>query len=189
VGSPSSPEFSSPLEGGGGADVYDDPYASTPARRTESKSSGSAAGIAGELLRKIESTDRKNRGSGAANKKKRKIFGDVDGDMTTSETSAKDSLMMLLKGFVLPFGGVCLAVFLVWYAADYFMGSHIKLPPLGRVYGSIKIDGQPVRNARIEFHPVAAENSPGARTWPPPWPSAMAMAILKSTTGQVSAVR
>lgn len=160
VGSPSSPEFSSPLEGGGGTDVYDDPYA-PPSRRSESKISGSAAGIAGELLRKIESTDRKNRGSGAANKKKRKIFGDVEGDMTTSETSAKDSLMMVLQGFVLPIAGVCVVVFLAWYASNYFMGDHLKLPPLGRVYGTIKIDGNPIRNARIEFHPAVAEKLSG----------------------------
>lgn len=148
---PGSGEFSSPLSGGGPRDY--EPF-DAPPRTPENKVTGSAAGIAGDLLRKIESSDRKSRGSGAANKKKRRIFGDVEGDMTTSEVSTKESLMMMVQGFLLPMIGLSALVFGAYYASDYFMGSKLKLPPLGRVTGSIKIDGQPVRNARIEFYPA-----------------------------------
>lgn len=153
-----APEFSSPLSGGGVDEI--NPY-DPPQRRPENKVTGSAAGIAGELLRKIESSDRKSKGSGAANKKKRKIFGDVEGDLTTSETSAKESFIMMMQGFVLPLIGLSALVFGAWYASDYMMGTRLKLPPLGKVSGTITINGQPVRNARIEFHPVAAAKVTG----------------------------
>ncbi len=153
-----APAFSSPLSGGGIEES--DPYA-PPQRRAESKVTGSAAGIAGELLRKIESSDRKSKGSGANNKKKRKIFGDVEGDLTTSETSVKESFMMMVQGFILPLIGLTALVIGTWYASNAFMGNGLKLPPLGKVTGTISIDGRPVRNARIEFHPVAAAKVTG----------------------------
>lgn len=150
-------DFSSPLSGGG-ADPFDDLPA--PARN-ESRSSGSAAGIAGELLKKIETTDRKSKGSGASNKKKRRIFGDVEEKMSTSEESVAMSLMMLIQGFLLPLAGLSALVVGAYFASNYFLGPGLKLPPLGKVKGTIKIDGQPVRGARIEFHPMAAVNPAG----------------------------
>lgn len=150
---------SSPLDGGGGD--YE-PFEDRPGSRKENASSGSAAGIAGDLLRKIESSDRKSRGSGAANKnKKRRIFGDVEDQMSTSERSTLESLKLLVQGFLLPLVGLCALVFGAFYASNYFMGPSLKLPPLGRVYGTINIDGRPVRNARIEFHPLDSEKPVG----------------------------
>jgi len=147
--------FASPLAGGGEEEY--DPYAPPP-RTTENKFTGSAAGIASELLRKIETTDRKTgKGSGAANKKKgRKLFGDVDDQMSTSEASVGQSFLMLSQGFLLPLLGLSVLVLGVYWGADYLMGSRDKMPPLGRVTGKVQIDGRPIPNARLTFQPTEA---------------------------------
>lgn len=154
--------YSSPLRGDP-APVYESFDESPPSKSPAV--SGTAAGIAGELLRKIESTDRKSRGSGAANKnkKKRRIFGDVEDQMSSSEVSASESFMMLVKGFFLPLAGLTALVVGAYLLSNYYMGPDLELPPLARVHGSIKIDGMPVRNARIEFHPEGTEKVEGGK--------------------------
>lgn len=56
--------------------------------------------------------------------------------------------------FVLPALGVIVGVILLYYASDYMMGGGLKIPPLGKVTGVVKLDGKPLPNATVTFIPV-----------------------------------
>jgi phage FluMu protein Com len=60
-----------------------------------------------------------------------------------------------LKGGGILVGGVIAAVGLYWLF-DRMMGSPLKLPPLGRVTGTVTLDGQPLAGAMVYFSPQDA---------------------------------
>ena len=61
-----------------------------------------------------------------------------------------------LKGVGILGGGI-LAAFVLYYAADRMFSSSLKLPKLGYVHGVVKLDGQPLSGATVNFSPAEVD--------------------------------
>src|SRR5262249_33963925 len=82
-------------------------------------------------------------------------------DVPAKSDDAKVDYAGALKDFLIQFvPGATVLVVLVWFA--YFLSSQIivgrgNLPDLGRVHGTVTLDGSPLANAMIRFVPVDAD--------------------------------
>ncbi len=109
-------------------------------------SPATAANLASDLLAKSGKKGKKSAWGEMADEAKSKPESEYD------YTDLKDQLK---KAIPLALGAIVLCVVL-YKTVFSAMGSKTYLPPLGQVTGTVTLNGQPVANAMIWFHPIQA---------------------------------
>lgn len=124
-------------------DVADEKAPSAQSRRPPgTNSSGTASNMASDLLAKSGKKGKKSAWGEMADESKQ----GSEYDYTDLKNQLKKMIPMTLGGIVL-----CVVLYRTVFSA---MGSKTYLPPLGQVTGTVTLNGKPVENAMIWFHPI-----------------------------------
>lgn len=130
----------------------DEKSSSAQSRRSPPSSSpASAANLASDLLAKSGKKGKKSAWGEMAEETKSKPESEYD------YTDLKDQLK---KAVPLALGAIVLCVVL-YKTVFSAMGSKTYVPPLGQVTGTVTLNGKPVENAMIWFHPIQAPADKG----------------------------
>ena len=135
------------------ADIDDDEdgrSSSNPSRRPPTaSSSATSSNMASELLAKSGKKGKKSAWSEMAEDGKQ----ESEYDYTDLKNQLKKAVPLVLGGIVL-----CYVLYKTVFSA---MGGKTYLPPLGQVTGTVTLNGKPVENATVWFHPIQPQTDKG----------------------------
>lgn len=134
-------------------DLDDDDSSTAPQSRRPpgTNSAASAANMASDLLAKSGKKGKKSAWSEMAEEAKSKPESEYD--FTDLKNQLKKAIPLSVGAIVL-----CVVLYKTVFSA---MGSKTYLPPLGQVTGTVTLNGNPIANAMIWFHPIQAEATKG----------------------------